>query len=150
MKWWKKAVVSLIIVFTVMQFIRPESNLQEKKAISINMPEDVSRIFSRSCFDCHSNNTRYPWYSSIQPFGWILARHIKKGKEDLNFDEFSGYSKRRQVNKLRAIKTSMKEGSMPLPSYLIIHRDARLSVEEMRLITQWTERMSDSIASRKI
>jgi hypothetical protein len=88
MKWWKKAVVILIIVFAVMQFVRPESNLHEKKAISINMPEDVSRIFSRSCFDCHSNNTRYPWYSSIQPFGWILARHIKKGKEDLNLMNF--------------------------------------------------------------
>lgn len=149
MKRWKKILIGAAILFVVMQFIQPSPNRQENTVASINMPENIKHTLSRSCFDCHSNNTRYPWYSSIQPVGWILARHIRRGKADLNFDEFPGYSERRQLNKLRAIRTSMKEGSMPLPSYLLIHRDARLSPVEKRLITDWAERITDSITQKK-
>ena len=89
-------------------------------------------VFKNSCYDCHSNNTRYPWYVNIQPMGWVMARHIKKGKENLNFSEFGTYSKRKQANKLRAIATSIKDGSMPLSSYTIMHTDAKLCEEEER------------------
>lgn len=143
---WKKSVIGLASTLIIIQFFQPRENKQRNTATTISMPENIKHILSRSCFDCHSNNTKYPWYSSIQPTGWILARHIQKGKADLNFDEFTGYSERRQITKLRSIRTSIKEGAMPLSSYLLIHQDARLSAVEKRLITEWAERLTDSIA----
>jgi hypothetical protein len=146
---WKKIVIGLVSTLTIIQFFQPPENKQPNTAMTVSMSENIKHILSRSCFDCHSNNTKYPWYFSIQPTGWILARHIQKGKANLNFDAFTSYSDRRQLNKLRSIKTSIKEGSMPLPSYLLFHQDAQLSAAEKRLITQWAELLTDSIARRK-
>jgi hypothetical protein len=145
----KKISIILVIILIAMQFIQPRRNRQDKITARTDMPENIKRILSRSCFDCHSNNTRYPWYSSIQPVSWILEYHIKKGKADLNFDEFANYSERRQLNKLRSIQTSMKEGSMPVSSYLLIHHDAKLSAAEKTMITEWAQRMDDSISHKK-
>ena len=138
-----------MIIFITMQFIQPNRNRQGSTSARADMPENTKHILIRSCFDCHSNNTSYPWYSSIQPIGWILASHIKKGKADLNFDEFKSYSKRRQLNKLRSIRTSIKEGSMPISSYLLFHHDARLSAKEKTLIIEWAQRTEDSISQKK-
>ena len=148
MSWLKKILMILVIIFIVMQFVQPKRNIQGNSFVRINMPENVKRIMSQSCFDCHSNNTRYPWYSRVQPIGWMLARHIKQGKADLNFDEFTSYSERRQLNKLRSIETSIKEGTMPIASYLLIHHDARLSAAEKLLITEWAQRTTDSITHK--
>jgi len=78
--------------------------------------------------------------------GWMMARHIKNGKYNLNFSEFGSYSKRKQANKLRAIETSIKEGSMPLSSYTIMHTDAKLSAEDKKLITDWVSAAKDSLS----
>ena len=148
MSWLKNILMIVMIIFIVMQFVQPLNNRQRNSVGRINMPENVKRIMSQSCFDCHSNNTRYPWYSRVQPIGWILARHIKQGKADLNFDEFTSYSERRQLNKLRSIETSLKEGSMPIASYLLIHHDARLSAAEKSLIIEWAQSITDSITHK--
>jgi hypothetical protein len=147
--WVKKISIILVIMFIAMQFVQPSRNKQGGTSARADMTDNVKEILIRSCFDCHSNNTSYPWYSSIQPVGWILEYHIKEGRADLNFDEFKGYSKRRQLNKLRSIRTSIKEGSMPIPSYLMIHHDAKLSAKEKTLITEWAQRTEDSIAQKK-
>ena len=125
-----------------MQFIRPAHNtsgqvLPTDITKTVNIPDKVLDVFKNSCYDCHSNNTRYPWYVNIQPMGWMMARHIKNGKENLNFSEFGTYSKRKQANKLRAIAKSIKDGSMPLSSYTIMHTDAKLSEENIKIITDW-------------
>ena len=112
---------------------------------TLNVPDKVLDIFKNSCYDCHSNNTRYPWYVNIQPMGWMMARHIRNGKENLNFSEFATYSKRKQANKLRAIETSIKDGSMPISSYTIMHTDARLSKEDTTVIIKWAANAKDSL-----
>lgn len=111
----------------------------------INVPENVLGILKNSCYDCHSNNTRYPWYVNIQPLGWLMANHIKDGKADLNFSEFGTYSKRKQANKLRAIAESIKEGSMPISSYTIMHAEAKLNEENKKLIMDWVSHTKDSM-----
>lgn len=136
-----------------MQFIQPVTNtsvtlLPNDITKMINIPADVLTIFKNSCYNCHSNNTRYPWYISLQPVGWILADHIKKGKENLNFSEFGSYSQRKQANKLRAIETSIKEGFMPLPAYETMHPTSKLSKEDKKIIIDWAVHNKDSLMTK--
>ena len=151
MKWYKKILPAVLVVFIAIQFIQPahNSSVQELPTDitkTIRVPDTVLNIFKKACYDCHSNNTRYPWYVYIQPTGWIMARHIRNGKDNLNFSDFGSYSQRKQANKLRAIETSIKEGSMPLPAYTIMHSDAKLSAEDKKLITDWASVAKDSLS----
>lgn len=153
MKLFKKILLVILIVFIAIQFIRPARNtsgqvLPADITKAVNIPGKVLDVLKNSCYDCHSNNTRYPWYVNIQPFGWVLARHIKNGKENLNFSEFGTYSERKQANKLRSIGKRIKDGSMPLPSYTIIHTDAKLSIEDKKLIIDWATKTKDSIDAK--
>ena len=134
-----------------MQFIRPARNktneVQKADLIKhFSVPVNVAGIIKTSCYDCHSNNTRYPWYTNIQPVGWLLANHIKDGKADLNFNEFANYSQRRQLSKLKATQNSIKDGSMPLSSYTLIHTDAKLSKERKALVLNWISKVIDSLS----
>ena len=124
------------------QFIQPARNHGEtNSAYSLGrlyeVPDTINWLLQQACFDCHSNTTRYPWYSNVQPIGWILANHIRKGKTDLNFDEFGTYSGRKQKNKLKAIVNQVRDDEMPLRSYTWMHKDARLSEEEKQLLINW-------------
>ncbi len=153
MKLIKKILWGLLIVFIVIQFIRPAHNkstglLETDVTKMIAVPENVLGILKNSCYDCHSNNTRYPWYVNIQPMGWIMANHIKEGKQNLNFSEFGNYSKRKQGNKLRATAESIKDGSMPISSYTILHTDGKLSEENKKLITDWALQAKDSLEKK--
>jgi hypothetical protein len=146
----KKILAVLLVVFVVIQFIQPGRNKSDGP-----MPDDISTLVSvagsvmsllhRACYDCHSNNTGYPWYMNVQPMGWLMAKHVREGKEELNFSEFAGYSRRRQVSKLKAIGSSVKDGTMPLPSYTLMHADARLSGLEKKIIINWVTQTMDSV-----
>ena len=147
----KKILLGLFIVFIVIQFIRPAHNtsgqvLSTDITKTINVPDKILDVFKNSCYDCHSNDTRYPWYINIQPMGWIMADHIKTGKANLNFSEFGSYSKRKQANKLRSLTETINDGSMPISSYTIMHTDAKLSEENKKLITDWALQAKDSLS----
>ncbi len=145
-----RALLIILAAFVVLQFIRPPRNTSESSpdvivAGVLALPQNVHEVLRRSCYDCHSNNTVYPWYAEVQPVGWWLRSHIDDGKAELNFDEFSKYRLMRQYRKLQEIAEQVEEDLMPLPSYLIIHRDARLSQEERNLLTGWAGAMRDSM-----
>jgi len=153
MKLYKKILLALLIVFIAIQLIRPAHNTSGQILLTditktVNVPNKVLDVFKNSCYDCHSNNTRYPWYVNMQPMGWVMARHIKNGKENLNFSDFGSYSKRKQANKLRVIAKSVTDGSMPLSSYTIMHTDAKLSKEDMSVITEWATKTKDSLLAK--
>ncbi|MEJ6981251.1 heme-binding domain-containing protein [Pedobacter sp. P351] len=138
----KKILLTASAVFIIMQFFQPEKNNNERitgNDISrvYQVPVNVNAILRNSCYDCHSDSTRYPWYASIQPFAWWMNEHIKEGKSELNFNEFGTYSSRRQKSKIRAIEESVEDGSMPLASYTLIHQSAKLSKDEKRIIKEW-------------
>lgn len=142
--------IIVTVVIIAIQFFRPkrnENNQAAKADIStvLFMPERVESVLKQSCYDCHSNTTRYPWYTEIQPFGWWLAGHIGEGKEELNFNEFGNYSRRRQRSKLNAVANSIEDGTMPLSSYTLIHRNAKLSDTEKKLIISWVHGIKDSL-----
>jgi len=152
MRQTKKWLLMLFIAFVVIQFIQPARNksgqvLQTDITNVYPVPARVQAILQSACYDCHSNYTRYPWYSYIQPAGWWLTHHINEGKEELNFSDFGSYSFKRRTNKLRAIENSINDGTMPLSSYTLLHKDARLTGEKRQLITAWIGKLRDSLAT---
>lgn len=149
----KKWLLALLIAFALIQFIRPARNRSGQELNTdltriYGVPPDVQAILKAACYDCHSNNTRYPWYVNIQPAGWLLAKHIKDGKNELNFSEFGTYSPRRQVSKLRSIENSIQDGTMPLSSYSLLHKAARLTKQKKTLLTAWTIKIRDSLTAQ--
>jgi hypothetical protein len=140
----------LLVALVGIQFYRPEKNIATAPPphpidAVLPVPADVHAILQRACYNCHSNTTAYPWYSEIQPVGWFLAGHVKDGKHDLNFDEFGGYRLMRQYRRLKQISDLAEEGKMPLPSYLIIHKEAVLSDADKQVLSSWTSAMRDSM-----
>src|SRR3954454_23140652 len=126
MKIYQIALIALIVILIVIQFFHPAKNASSTKpanhiAAVYNEPESVSKILDKACNDCHSNNTRYPWYNNIQPVAWWLANHVKEGKQELNFNEFGTYNLRKQYHKLEEVTEQVKEDEMPLGSYTLVH-----------------------------
>ena len=110
-----------------------------------SVPDHIKSKLQTSCYDCHSNNTQYPWYNKVQPIAWFLEDHIKKGKAELNFNEWDSLSNRRKKSKLRSIIKQIENDEMPLDSYTLIHREASFSEAEKQELIQWVERLKDSI-----
>lgn len=140
------ALVGLILI----QFFRPKKNISELvlQTDITNLyivPDSVLNILERSCYDCHSNNTHYPWYSNVQPFAWWLNKHIKDGKHDINFSDFGSYTVKRRTSKLKSIANSIKDGSMPLKSYTLIHSRSILTDEEKKAIFRWLDDIQQKV-----
>jgi hypothetical protein len=149
-KFFKRLFLLLLLVFIVIQFFRPAKNIST--GISANdittkytIPEDVQTALKTACYDCHSNNTKYPWYNNIQPVAWWLADHVNEGKRELNFSEFASYKIGRQYRKLESLNKEIKDGEMPLGSYTLIHKDAILSDQQKLSIANWVTSVRDSI-----
>jgi len=145
----KKILLFLLVAFVVMQAFRPAKNNSgdKSKDISLSYPisDSVTKIFDKACNDCHSNNTRYPLYAEIQPLAWWLNDHVTDGKKHFNLNEFSGYRIAKQYKKLEECIEQVKEGEMPLESYTLIHKEARLSDAEKQTLFDWCEAVRDSI-----
>lgn len=140
----------LFIGFVVIQFIRPDFtnpsvNAADTLENSTQLPDNVNQILSRSCADCHSNETKYPWYSKIQPSAWFLKDHIDEGRHELNFSVWNTYEPRRKKRKLDEICEQIESREMPLPSYLWIHGDAKMSDEDIKTLCDWTKAESAKI-----
>lgn len=94
-------------------------------------------ILDKACYDCHSNNTRYPWYANVQPVAWWLNSHVEEGKGEINFDEFLTYPAKKARHKMEEVNEMVKEGEMPLNSYTWVHKEAVLSQSEKLAIANW-------------
>jgi len=148
MKLLKRIGFALLIVLVGIQFIPSRSNQSTVVPPTdfiktFEAPEQVGKILNTSCYNCHSNNTNYPWYSRVQPVGWFLENHINKGKEELNFSEFGSYSGRKQKSKLTSMISQVEDGEMPLASYTFIHREARLSAESKKTLIEYLKKLKD-------
>jgi hypothetical protein len=151
-KIFKKIVVVILILFLLMQLYQPSPNLDYGKVLPQNftklyyVPMNVQTILKTSCYDCHSNNTNYPWYSNLQPIRFFMDGHINEGKENLNFSEFGNYSRRKKENKLDRIIKQIKSDEMPLNSYTLIHKNAKLTDENKIVLINWMQEIKDSIS----
>lgn len=150
MKIFKRILLALAGLLLIIQFVRPTKNVSdgittEDVGATFSVPPDVGRSLRTSCYDCHSNETRYPWYTEVQPVGWWLNGHIHDAQQELNFSKFASYLPRRQYRKFGEIIEQINESAMPLPSYLLIHTDAKLSQEQKEALTGWANAMRDSM-----
>ena len=140
-------------IFIIIQFFHPTKNIATGNqpnyiGHTYPVPDDVKAILAKACNDCHSNNTRYPWYSKIQPIHWWLNKHIVEGKRQINYDEFTNRSLRFQYHKMEETIEMIKEGEMPLNSYTWTHKDAKLNEEEKTKLISWAESVMDNMKSK--
>ena len=102
-----------------------------------NTPEPIAKLIRNSCYDCHSNETKYPFYSNIQPVAWLLKNHIDEGRKELNFSTFATYEPKRQAHKLEEAAEYVEQKNMPLESYTLGHSDAKLSDEQRKQLVNY-------------
>lgn len=138
----KIILIVLVVAFIFGQFIRPSHEnppVVEAEILraSTTVPSDVDAILKRSCADCHSNETSYPWYSQITPVNWFLDNHIQDGRRELNTSVWNTYPVKKKARKLDEICDQVEKGEMPLPSYLWIHWDAGLKPGDAQLLCDW-------------
>tara|TARA_R110002073_G_scaffold293194_2_gene458747 strand:+ start:20958 stop:21410 length:453 start_codon:yes stop_codon:yes gene_type:complete len=150
MKIVKIIILVLLVAFVGIQFVPTERNQSDIVPVTDFMlvntvSKDIKNKLQVSCYDCHSNNTQYPWYNKIQPVSWILEGHIKDGKEELNFNEWDLLSSRRKASKLRSIIKQIESSEMPLSSYTLIHKDAKFSDREKKELIEWITKLKDSL-----
>src|SRR5215207_10406018 len=138
----KAAAVLLFLLFAGVQLVRPErvnppaaagQSLEEHARV----PPEVAGVLKRSCMDCHSNRTDWPWYSNVAPTSWFVADHVNHGRRHLNFSRWGGYDRRRAGDLLKEICTTAKAGVMPPDSYTLVHRGARLAPSDVRALCEW-------------
>lgn len=145
MKRTLKIFLALIIAgLVIIQFFQPDRNSGEAFSgqdlvVHTGAPEQVAFLLTTSCYDCHSNHTNYPWYSRFSPFSWYLGNHIRKGKEALNFSEWGTLDKPDKIGVLSDICDEIESGKMPLKSYLLLHREAKLYEADVEMLCSWTE-----------
>ena len=138
----KISLAVVIVALVVIQFFsvdktNPPIVDAETLEAAVSVPPDISLIIGRSCNDCHSNKTIYPWYSHIQPSGWFLRDHVDHGRSHLNFSVFNTYEPKKKAHKLEEVCEMMESRAMPLPSYLWLHRDAVLSDSDAKALCDW-------------
>jgi hypothetical protein len=143
----------LLIALVVIQFFRPEKNLQKGVSTThfstkYHLPGDVNVILDKACYDCHSNNSRYPWYFNIQPIGMWMDDHIKEGKQGLNFSEYTNKRLRYQYHKMEEVIEVIDEDAMPIDSYTWTHKDAILTSEEKSKLKNWAQSIMDTLEAQ--
>ncbi|WP_317900200.1 heme-binding domain-containing protein [Aurantibacillus circumpalustris] len=138
----KKILLSIAALILIIQFIRiDKTNKPSPYEINIlaltNPGQEISSILQNSCFDCHSNNITYPWYTNIAPVSWWIKHHINEGSQHLNFSEWGNYSSKKIDHKLKECVEMVEEGEMPMTSYTILHNSAKLTQEQRELLINW-------------
>lgn len=146
----KLLAVLIIAAFAVIQFFRIDKNVppivsNEALEAAVSVPPDISLILGRSCSDCHSYSTIYPWYVNVQPVAWFMKDHIDDGRRHLNFSIFNTYAAKKKAKKLEEICEQVESKEMPLPSYLWIHHDAVLKDTEAKALCDWANQEKGKI-----
>lgn len=148
----KITAIVLVVGFLGMQAVRPaRTNPPVDEAQTIfartQMTPQVAGIFDRSCRDCHSNKTVWPWYTQVAPVSWWLTNHVNEGRQNLNLSEWARLNRDRQDRKLRQICDEVLDGAMPLSSYTPIHPQAKLSDQDKKTLCDWTEAERQRLAN---
>ena len=149
----RTALLLLIGIIIILQFFQPEKNLgEETESDMVSMleaPESVAAVLKNSCYNCHSNQTAYPWYNRISPVSWFMNMHITSGREEVNFSEYGNLERSGQIGVLSDICDVVESGSMPLKSYLLIHGNARLDQAAKEHLCGWTDEKAMKLLRRE-
>lgn len=141
----KKTILGLFAaIFIILQFWRIDKTnppvIESKTLFAVSQPpEDVKAIFKSACFDCHSNETVYPWYSDLAPVSWWIKGHIDHARSELNFSEWGDLPKEAQIKKIKKSHRLVRNNLMPMPSYVMAHKEARLTPSQKKILMDWLE-----------
>lgn len=146
----KKILIGLLIVLVAIQFFQidktnPVADENLDFLVMNNTPPEIASQIQASCYDCHSNQSVYPWYASVQPVGWWLKNHIEGGKKHLNFSEFGSYSAKKQAHKLEECIELTEEDLMPLSSYTLLHKEAVLDAAQKEVLINYFKDLEKGI-----
>lgn len=142
-RFFKLTFVLLLTAFAASQAVRPErsnppSEAAESLANAPGLPAGVAAILDRSCRDCHSNQTRWPWYSHVAPASWLVIDHVNHGRSHFNYSTWRRYTPAEQAKLLEGSCELAQRGAMPMPSYLLLHRSAALSPADVATLCSWS------------
>lgn len=154
LRWLKRAILPLFATLLLIQVFRPartNPSVDPKQEIHASLAVDpaVAGVFARSCNDCHSNRTVWPWYSHVAPASWLVISDVNRGRKTLNFSEWSTYRAEEQRKQLAEICKEVTEGEMPGFAYTLIHREAKLSAAEVGAICRWAENSGQEFSAAK-
>jgi hypothetical protein len=135
---WKAAGIAIVVLFLGAQLI-PVERSNPPVEQEIDAPQDVKAILKQSCYDCHSHETVWPWYSRVAPASWLVAYDVHEARKHLDFSAWNRYDAKKRAKKLDGIHEEVEEGDMPLWYYLLMHSDARLSPEQKSRLLQWAQ-----------
>lgn len=142
----KKTIITILILFIAIQFIRIEkTNPPFEEKTALNAPENVKAILKRSCYDCHSNETKWPWYSNIAPLSWSIASHVKDARAAFNFSNYENIKTDIKIKRLKRAVQTVNNSMMPLSSYLWFHKDAKLTKNEKKILSDWFQKEIDKL-----
>lgn len=155
MRLFFKIFVSLAVVgFVVIQFFQPKKNVGEITENHIfrqeQLPENVQLTIQNACLDCHSNNTRYPFYDRIAPASWMVSKHITDGKKELNFSEWGTLDAYDKIKALEDIRQELEQNTMPLKAYVVMHREAKLSEEQKSALYAWIDKKGEELVKSSV
>ena len=143
------ALLLVLQAFPIDQHL-PQGNAIESLHGVLNPPGDVTDLLKNACYDCHSNQTRYPWYARIQPIGWWIQNHVGVGREELNFSTFGQWSSEDQADILRHCFKMIKKGKMPLQSYLRMHPEVQLNARQQARLLEWLNEEATGLESGEV
>ncbi|MEA3227818.1 MAG: heme-binding domain-containing protein [Campylobacterota bacterium] len=137
----KKTSFLLVVFLISIQFISiDKTNPKIDRTIALNSDVEVMEILKKSCYDCHSNETKHTIYSDIAPLSFGISSHISNGRKALNFSNYETIDKEIKIARLQRAITTVKNGMMPLPSYLMFHDEAQMNSSERKILLEWFER----------
>lgn len=144
-------VLIIVAILVIGQFFQPEMNNGSASGPqditqAMAVPTDVQQILEKSCYDCHSDHTVYPWYDRVFPVNWWIKDHVDEGKRELNFTHFSTYTEKKKNKKLEEIGEQVEKGEMPLKSYTFIHSDTKLTDAQKKILIDWSKSVSTPTA----
>ncbi|AZI67613.1 cytochrome C [Kaistella daneshvariae] len=144
----KKILVILLVAFILIQFFpidknNPEPTPQMDFLKIKNTPEKTANLIRNGCYDCHSNESKYPWYSNVQPMAWFLKDHIDEGRKELNFSTFATYLTKRQAKKMEEAAELIEKNEMPLDSYIILHSEAKYTDAEKQELIHYFKTLAE-------
>jgi hypothetical protein len=148
---WLGAV--LIVGAAGIQLIRPArtnppTDPSRTLASAAGVPHETAAVLERACRDCHSNETRWPWYSNVAPISWLVIDHVNHGRRHFNYSEWAKYERTEKERLLKALCTLPRQGEMPMPSYAWMHRDATLADADVLALCGWVEAQQRAKPSR--
>lgn len=139
---YKRIIIIFIIIIVLIQFkqintTNPETDITKGYLSMSNAPKEIGDLIKTACFDCHSNEVTYPWYSHVAPVSWFIGNHIQEGRKHLNFSEWENYPEARRIRKLEECVDELKADKMPLSSYTLLHASAKLTDENKTALIKW-------------